>query len=194
MAPMGRQYIIKNKTRYRTDDLRWFVTRAGQMALDDHEKSRVVVTITYRRPLRAAGSSGCATIGGTSCVVRVPKKGMDAFDRIDFARVLVHEFGHVRGLGHDTMRGAGLYRRGIEGSDELYRWAGAREVRVRPPKTKLVLRGPERTEKKLRSLAARQERWETKLRRAQNALKKLHRQRRYHEKRLAAARPGANLA
>lgn len=72
---------VINKTVWRTDHLKAILQEAARREFDDGaRRKRLRVTVEYTRN---GGSSGCAFIGGNSCVVRIANPNGRVADYID---------------------------------------------------------------------------------------------------------------
>jgi hypothetical protein len=168
---MRRTIQIRNETNWRTNHLRAFVVRAARQAFDDDQN--LWIRVTFRRVKTTAtraggGVSGHAAIGGAWCVIDLSNA---APDREDLAHVLHHEFGHMRGLRHDDMRGAPLWRR-IGNWREHFAWAlelplEQKPAACKPPKPTRA----QRIEHEQRKLA----RWQSKRKRAETSIRSISR-------------------
>lgn len=108
---------ITNRTKWRTDHLRAFITRVAQDELDARDRKRVHVEVVYNRAGKAhsyvsghayVGKKGEAGFVARSMVIKV---GAWSIDRIDLAITIAHEMAHLRGLGHWDMRQSPRYTR-----------------------------------------------------------------------------------
>jgi|SRR5215471_1315517 len=172
---------IINKTKWRTDHLRAFVTRIARMELDaDHRKHCVMTIVSSRRPTYI---SGYASIGGYTSKVRIPTENVD---KARMCAVIAHELAHNRGMrGEHSMRKANtIYSNRGHRYQEFYAWAYDMplEKKVAPRK---ITRG-ERSEQRILRLNRLLVRWEGKALRAKNAIKKINRQLKYYERKRAA--------
>jgi hypothetical protein len=179
--PKARRMRVVNKTKWRTDQLKAFAVRAAKDELDPEKAKRLNITFVNTRPQddRAYSSGLCYRLGGNDIVVRLHRKLQN---KTDLAMVLAHEMAHARGMNHNQMRGNPRYRR-LESTRELYAWAEAMPLEVKPKRAKTPV--DIQAVRHQRILAATK-RWETKLKRAQTALKKLRAQDRYYSRAMAA--------
>lgn len=174
------KFKIINRTKYRTKHLRSFVTRAYRVACVAAGKRRVDVfnqyrhiafTITIARSNRRwqGGSTGHAYLNSTRLHVGIA----DTPNKRDFARVIAHEFGHCFGMLHSDMSGGPLWGPTMsdEQSQRVYGWADALPLERVQPKAKP--KGDERRTLMVQRTLAAMARWQTKQKRARNALKKL---------------------
>jgi hypothetical protein len=171
---------ILNKTDWRTDHLRAFVSRIAAVELNADQRKCLVVHVSYTRPgarwLRAkTGSSGYAYYGGRHAYIRIHK---DEPDKIDLAFVIAHELAHVRGMRHRLMRGSVLYDR-VPGMREHYAWAEAMPLEKRPEKPKAVV-APDAKLNHARAMLAVNE---SKLKRYTTLVKKWRKRVQYYERR-----------
>lgn len=177
---------IVNETHWQTAQLRAFVTRVALAELEPAK--RKVVTIRFVHS-RTRGPSGYATVNGTSCTVRVPRRDVN---KPALAKVIAHEFAHLRGWegGRSNelfMRGTARY--GYRGNyQEYYAWTNDLPLDVQPPKPKNAIPPEQKDEKKIAGIQAALKRWESKKKRAETALKKYRRKLKYYEKKVAATR------
>lgn len=178
---------VKNMTRYPTATLRSMLCEVHNR-LAKHEGrlrswSRLRVEVSHVRGVRkfAYGVSGRASYGGDWMQLRLSR---GAVDSLRVYALMEHELTHSYGYKH----GPGL--RGSNGFEPslLASWESAAEKRGRlvevesEPKLKRDVREV-RHERTLASIT----RWEAKLKRASDALKKLNARRRYYEKTLPVA-------
>jgi len=173
---------IINKTHWRTDQIRTFLSRiAKQEELSADKRKRLIVTISYTKSgdVDNGYSSGHAWVGGRHMTVSVSKENLD---KVDFAHVIAHEMAHIRGLQHKQMNGRIAYSR-VGNWREFYAWAETLPLEVKEVKAK---QKADVQETRYESVLTRLKSWETKLKRASNAIKKLRTQQRYYEKALAA--------
>jgi hypothetical protein len=171
-----------NKTHWHTPDLAKIIRRCERLELNEmsrERRKRITCRIAYTKG-SGRGSSGYATYNGFNWTVRV---GKDFIDKVDFAGVCVHEMAHLRGLHHDRMNGKPKYDR-VGNYRELYAWANDFEIRLAKVATAKPKADVQETRysRVLNNIKG----WETKLKRAQNALKKYRQQQRYYERALAA--------
>ena len=128
---------LKNRTHYRTDDLRRFFL-AGIRGNGANPEGRRI-TVDYTRQRR--GSSGCATIGGYWMTVRIPRSesvGSEPYAELPehLLRSLAHVFEHEleHNLGHDHRGGVkfgGCQTHGDVG-EHLGSWWIGMTIRARP--------------------------------------------------------------
>lgn len=209
---------IINKTVWRTDHLKAVLQRCAEMELEPAKRRRMVVTIVYSGK-RHDGSSGCAFVGGTRALIRIPKgprqpdkrfvnhyrkcdsdpeyqhpeKGnllaryLARFDeaesmrniKLAFASVACHEFAHSRGMRHTQMPKQYTW---ADGWKDYVAWAADMPLEVQIVERKAADVQQQRYARVLNLKSA----WETKLKRAQTALKKLRARERYYERAFAA--------
>lgn len=169
---------VKNTTHYKTATLRTIICRAhanlrrhqGRLPTWDRTEFRVL------RRLRRTHTSGHAYLGGGRAVLTLPCprcKTRDAY------RLVWHEMQHLYGYTHRQM---GAY---YPPDDETARaCSGLPEVleeqapRARPP--------IDRQARELARIEAGIQRWTTKAKRADTALKKLRKRRAYYARALAS--------
>lgn len=168
---------IQNDTHWATRDLRRFVTRLSNEILDDNYRvTHPVIRVRFGhhtpkhyREGAEGYSSGHAYVHGSFAHISVPKIGVD---KIDLAHTIAHEFGHLRGMRHRDMTGGALWYR-IGNWREIYAWADALPLGKKTVRAKAT--ADERRKAKFLSMEARLRIWESKERRAKNAIKKLRR-------------------
>ncbi len=119
---------VDNRTHWRTDHLRAFLSRVAADELEPQKRKRLRVEVRYNRQRDRGYCSGEAVVGGCWIKVMVPSQ---VVDRVDLAGVIAHEMAHARGMGHDRMRGCGRYRR-VEGHRERYAWAESLPLERKP--------------------------------------------------------------
>lgn len=164
---------IINQTRWRTDHLRAFVRRVAEDELSP--KKRKVAEITFVRASNSGGwSSGHATLHGRRMKVRVPPTP----NKIDLAMVIAHEMAHLRGMNHSQMRGNALYHR-FPVTNALYAWAETMPLEVQVLKDKAK---PDMQKVRYQRVVESIRNWQSKLKRAQTALRKLRDKERYYKK------------
>lgn len=181
---------IVNESRYETAPLRAIIRRVATVELDPSKRKRVTVYIreTKRGVTRSdelgTGCLGWARIGGSRCVLYVPAN-FQRFDPETFAHVCAHEMGHLRGLRHPEMRGFSAYAWTPDwrGYVRKMGYLDGITVTIKPPKRKPRLTD----EDKLARVEANLARWQPKLRRAENAIKKYEKQARYYRRKIEVA-------
>jgi hypothetical protein len=171
---------IINRTHWRTDHLRAFVSRVAKDELDPAKRKVMKVYVEYTRG--STGSSGCAPYNGNWLKVRLCSgAGGRQPDKVDLAGTLAHEMAHTRGMRHWQMQG-NRYSRG-DAYRARYAWAQDLPLERKPVRRKAPVDvQAQRHKRVLESL----KRWQTKLKRAETALKKLRTQERYYERALEA--------
>ncbi len=177
-VPTGNRatkFRILNETKFSKLELRGLLARSFGM-MREKEGGGLYSRITVRIVPARHRVTGCAGIGGNSMILRLPKTAT----REDFLWLAVHEINHLYGYHH----GQFAYHMPKHWLAELDGAPSTRLVVVVPkPKAKVDLPA-----KRFASIVARIGTWEAKERRAANALKKLRRQRREYERRLAAGK------
>lgn len=112
-----------NKTHWRSDHLRAFITKQLPEERPDLCKRgapALRVTIVYTRRMGSTGSSGEAVIKGNWMKVRLSKH---IPDKVDLAMVIAHELAHTRGARDEyMMRHSAKYGR-VGTYREIYAWA-----------------------------------------------------------------------
>ena len=183
--PKARRMRVINKTNWRTDQLKAIAQRVAKDELDPEKAKRMTITFETTRPRykRAYSSGRCHYLGGNSIIVRLHK---DLQNKTDLAGTLAHEMAHARGMDHGQMRNSPRYSR-VGNYREIYAYAEAMPLEHKPRKTRPAV--DIQAVRHQRTLASIK-RWETKLKRAQTALKKLRAQDRYYSKALAAKAAG----
>lgn len=171
---------IINNTHWRSEHLRAFITRIAQDEIEPSARKALVVTVKYNRAKDKGWCSGRAKLGRPVMTIMVPSQ---VVDKIDLAHVIAHELAHTRGMDHNQMRGSARYRR-VGNWREIYGWAEAMPLEKEAPKKKP--RADVQLQRYARALAAEQ-RWATKLKRAQTALRNLRPKLRRYERILTAA-------
>lgn len=197
---------IYNHTNYRLSHLRAFCQRIGKYQLEPDQLRNLRIHINYRRdgsrmepnkeldihpePYGARSCSGKAFLNSSLMYVNVPAS---LIDRIDLAMVIAHEMAHTRGMTHNQMRGHPQYRR-VGVYRQFYSWAESMplekylEKMKADPVQKII---PEPKPKKpiqvvrFEKISEQVKKWESKFKRAENALKKLRPKLSYYEKALA---------
>jgi predicted SprT family Zn-dependent metalloprotease len=177
---------IKNETHWETKHIRAFVSEVMKRSpehlrrkyIDNKYRTHLDIRVVYNR--QVTGSiTGYAWYNSWSMTLRLPSQ---AVDKTDLALTIAHELAHTLGYKHRDMDN-GLFRH-VGNWREIYAWAETMPLEhkakaVKPKGTDLQLQRYERT-------VASIERWSTKLKRAQSALRKLTTKRRYYERALAA--------
>lgn len=159
---MRRKYIIKNETKYRTQDLRRMVVATFKQHVDDDKLPRITVTFV---PARKRWVSGRARLHSSFMRVCVPSEGLD---RIDLAMVILHEAAHCWGLDHPQMRGNAHYNR-LPATPQLFAFAEGIPVEKRPEVRRARRTKLDNHERDERLLYL----WRKKLERAERAIKKI---------------------
>lgn len=166
---------IENKTKWNTKQLRAFLSRVAFEELDAKQRKGLQVQIVYNRAGRKADYvSGHAYLRSNLMQINI---GAHKVDKIDLAHTIAHEMAHTRGMTHAQMKGRPDYER-VGNWRELYAWA--EELPLEESQSKA------RPKQDVQSVRYRRvlegiARWETKHKRAVNALKKLRKQRKYYE-------------
>lgn len=172
---------ITNQTHWRTDHLKAFVNRVAQDELDPEKRKSFRVYFTYARG--HGFSSGHAPYHGNRIHIRLSSGNNGKLpSKTDLAMVIAHEIAHSRGMHHWQMQGGRYNRRGDY--KERYAWAELLPLEKKEKKPKLV----DQQQIRYQQVLAGQKRWESKLKRAQTALRKLRQKERYYSKALAAKR------
>lgn len=175
------KFRIVNRTVYPTKQLRSFVVRAyrvaakaaGPRVVAEYERRFAKLEIIFARSNRRSGgySTGHAYLVSSICHVGIH----DNPHKPDVARVIVHEIGHCFGLNHSDMAGSAIWMRdwkaGGTRSDSIYAWANDLPLCPKPSKAKPTI--DQRRAGELARIEAGIRRWQTKAKRAENALRKL---------------------
>ncbi|MEW6210613.1 MAG: hypothetical protein AB1631_19775 [Acidobacteriota bacterium] len=169
---------IRNDTDYRTDHLRAIIQRVAVAELDPNDRKRLLVEVAYRR--NGQQTIGKGAIGALWIRLTIER---DTPDKVLFAHIVAHELAHNRGLQHRGMKGSIRYDY-VDGWREYYGWAEAmplekKELKTKPKSDLQIMR--------YQRVLELEKGWRTKLKRAETALKKLRRKRRYYERALVAA-------
>jgi hypothetical protein len=112
---------LDNKTHWRSDHLKAFITRGVKDERPDLCKRgapALRVRVVYTRSSGTKGSSGYASYNSNRMCIRLAKEGPD---KVDLAGVIYHELAHTRGVKHDAMRGSPRYRR-VGNYRRIYGW------------------------------------------------------------------------
>jgi len=170
---------IENRTHWDTAHLTAFIKRVAAEELDPARRKALKVNFQYNRQTDNGSCSGRASCPGHHAIIMLPRKTVD---RIDLAHVIAHELAHTRGMEHRQMTNNPTYNR-VGNWREIYAWAEGLSLDRKQPKVK-----PRVGVQALRynRVLASEKAWTTKLKRAQTALAKLRKKRRYYEKALAA--------
>jgi hypothetical protein len=100
---------ILNKTDYETAPLRELIRRVAEEELDTAHRKMLSVEILYAyRGVTKEGVLGFCFRGGGWVRLILPKDPK-RLDLVKLAHVIAHEFGHVRGLNHQQMKGNPRY-------------------------------------------------------------------------------------
>jgi len=175
----GDRMKLINKTQWQTRDLRAIISRVAKDELEPAKRKHVTFTVVYGH---RGGSSGYATIGGYNAKIRIAAEDPDL---IDFAYTTGHECGHLRGLRHGADMHCARYSRKHGDHRAFYSWAAELPLRKKAPITKK--RVVDKYAKTIYALA----RWQTKLKRAKTAIRKLERRKAYYTRRLPVAATGS---
>jgi hypothetical protein len=171
---------IVNKTHWRTGHLRAFIQRVALGEIEAPARKALQVTVKYNRQKDQGSCSGRASLTQPVITIMVPSQ---VVDRVDLAHTIAHELAHTRGMQHHQMNRNPQYYR-IGNWRERYAWAETMPLQRSTPKTRP--KGDAQVQRYHRALAS-EKRWQTKLKRAQTALKKLRAKLRYYERALTAA-------
>jgi hypothetical protein len=167
---------VKNETRYQTRTLRT-IFAAVYRDLSKHEGPLpgwrwYVFTVVY------GNYSGCAPYNGTTQRIRIPK---DVANVAEICAIAEHELLHNYGYTHKQMGGMHYPRGDWKAPAGLPEFISEKPVPKRRKHPGMSLQ-----EHRHRLVLTGIERWEKKLKYAQNKLRKLRARRRYYERALAA--------
>lgn len=179
---------VVNETHWRTDQLKAIIERVAKTALEGYakRKKRLVITVTYSKE---TNHTGHASLGGTRMTLRIPKANVN---KPEFAHLVDHEMGHIRGQGHRQMTQPEMwytcwkYPICEQVNKPKYAWVDTMplEPKCLPSKPTVDLQ----VVRYQRTLEA-QKRWEEKLKKTEAEIKrikteltKLKERRRYYEK------------
>lgn len=168
---------IINKTHWRADQLRAFVSRIAAEELTADRRKRLKITFVYTRKAGSCYSSGFAYYHG-SATVRLSKHMPD---KVDLAICIAHELAHTRGMRHPAMKGDPRYDR-MPASLWRYAWAASMPLEVREAR-KNAIPGPDVKLEHAQKMLTINER---KLKRATTIVRKWRIKVRYYERRKAA--------
>lgn len=199
---MRRRFLITNETRFRTADLRKMLRAAAPLVFDPDEKPKMRVRVVYAR---RANVTGCASIGGTSMLLRIGKEFRDIRE---VGALIVHEMGHLKGLTHQQMRGGSRWTwKGVPGGMDAqtgrtwsgweehlrqHEWAKAFTLHEEKPTHRPRLAGVALVERRREQTIQSLEHWTRKAKRAENAVRKLRARLRYYDRRAAALTTGGS--
>jgi hypothetical protein len=173
---------IINKTHYPTRALRSVVLRAyREVARTEGPAERwgsTKITVVHAR---GGLCSGWAYRGGTRAHLRVPRQKVNAGSLYGVAW---HEVMHLRGFAHGTFPHYPTHEQTVRAL------CGLPEYIEATPPTKPARRVPTPADHIAR-IEARLARWVSKRRRAETAIRKLLKSRRYYERKMAAGRAPA---
>lgn len=169
------RFIIENNTDYSSRHLRSFVTRAYAVAYEfggvrarNYAAFRTHMNIRFARSnwRGESGSTGHGYYDGRLAHIGVG----DDVNPYDLAYVIAHEMAHCFGMRHSEMSGGALMTHDMEVMKRFYPWAGELPLEKIQPKK---FSAGERAAYKREAIEQRLIRWESKLRRAENAVKRL---------------------
>lgn len=178
------KFTIDNRTRFPTRALRRYVVRAYRIARDAAGPTRTAnferqfdqIKITLARSNRWHGAAtGHAHYFSPIAHVGIPDTGKGR----NIARTIAHEFAHCLGMRHPEMThgplDSGWRSARIDGGEQdarVYGWADSIPLVARTPRPRSLPLDQRRVRDLMRTRAAIA-RWQTKAKRAANALKKL---------------------
>jgi len=170
------KFLIDNRTKYPTRQLRSFVARAyrgaaecaGPARVAEYERRISKIRISFARANHRGetGSTGHAYYNTGRAHVGLG----DNVNRLEAARVIAHEFGHCFGLKHSDMAGGPLMR--AADANLMFSWAPEVPLVRRPEPAKRSTE--ERQAIALERAFAARGRWLSKQKRAETALRKLN--------------------
>jgi hypothetical protein len=179
---------IINKTQYRTDQISALIRRVAQDELEPGQLAKARVTIIYSRG-RSLGNCYYGTMRNPRVwmTLKVPRPPAP-LDPVIYAKVIAHELGHAKGFKHaDAIMKTNRYG-WVDGWKERYAYAAALPIELKPDRPKPAV--DEQRQKKLSHSLRMVKRWESKVKRAQTALKKWQRRAKAQEKRATGASAG----
>src|SRR5262245_9182223 len=182
-----RKLVIDNQTAWDTRALRTVFLKVinenikFEGPLLHGIKARVVYT-------RRGGYSGYAFYHSGRMTIRLPhptrsrstETRLPMLDIYHVAHLVEHELAHCRGYKHKGMCGLNGWK---NAKASYYPYLDGLTIGLKAEKPKPVV---DKTAVKTERIAARIKSWETKLKRAENALKKLRKQQRYYAAKAAA--------
>jgi len=177
------QMKLVNSTCYSTRDLKKLFTRIAAAELNPDKAKQVVFKIKYWRMKR---TGGCAFVGGTQAVLKVPHPDKHKLDMPAVAKTIAHEMAHLRGLRHGADMHCSRYSWNHGDYRKFYAWANDYTIGIKQPK---------KTTTPIKSIvSARQEHAQkmldknvAKLKRTQALVKKWEAKVRYYDKKTMAA-------
>lgn len=181
---------ITNNTHYETRHLRAFVTRIAKKELAEVDPARrKAITIEFVHTRTSQSTSGYAYCNGYYTRIRLPKN-LKVGDHWMVAKILAHEFHHLAGRKGGRENEYAM-RRSIpygwhEKTPAHYSWAEDLPLEVKVAKIKPTPTPGEKAEANIARIEKLIANWETKAKRAKNALAKYRRQLKYHQGRVIA--------
>ena len=124
---------IINRTHWRTDHLRAFLSRVAETELTAGRRKRLTIELKYNRQKDRGLCSGHAQCPGDRMTVMVPSL---LVNKVDLAMVIAHEMAHTRGVRHAAMRGNPAYRRVHPRTESIYSWAVDQPLEMKPKRTR----------------------------------------------------------
>jgi len=188
---MRYKITLKNETHLVTKDLKRFIKRC----LEEFNKyyfvkhayrNKLNISVVYKKLDNYIG--GYAYYNSRTIQIKIPKdfkqidstlSGRQYSYIFEFAQTMFHELEHCEGKYHKEMRN--FWKMSYPTP-----WANDYIINYKEPKPKQIKTPDMKLSKKLLSLENRKKNWESKLRRAQNALKIINRQTNYYTNRMAA--------
>jgi len=180
---------IKNETYWRTDHIRAMILRVARAQHMEPVQIRAMrIYVVWRKRRSRIGEASLGHSSGHMATYMKLFMDRDRCDSVLLAHTIAHEIGHQKGLTHRDMRGRPSFDYS-PGWRDLYAWAAAFPVERRP-----VLERPRKAppspvqlaEANYEKAAAMVRTWETKIKRAQTALKKWKRRAALRQRRVAA--------
>lgn len=175
---------FRNRTHWRTDQLRAFVKRIlpqERAALCKRGAPPLRVRVVWNRGGdRYTGVSGYASYFSNSITIKLASGGVD---KTDLAHTIAHELAHTRGMKHPEMTGDPLYTRSANWR-EIYAWAESLPLEKQQPKSKPA------AEHKILHIQSMLIKAATRERRAKTIRQKWERKLRYYERQLPLAAEG----
>lgn len=181
---------IKNLTLLNTKDLRKLIKRSlnefnSYYFIKHSQSTELHVKIIYKKESkRGQWIGGYAWYNTRSIVIKIPipLKELNGECCYKLVQVIFHELEHCEGKRHRDMRNHHI---------TPYPTDWAREYTIHSKEVKLSVKSPSnKVIDKINTLEGRKKSWVSKLKRSQNAIKKINTQLKYYEKRKAAVRYG----
>lgn len=178
---------IKNKTRWRTDQLRAIIHRVAKNEMVS--LAGAVFTIVKRHQSNRWSpnyAGGCAYYRMPPLVtIKMPDPGY-GINKAELAKVIAHELAHCQGVRHNGMPKNGSYRWGGDWKT-LYAWADAMPLEAAPEPIKIIPTKQEVIEKKRKHAEGKMEIWHHKMGIAKSRFRKWERKMVYYNRQLEKA-------